>query len=696
MKTFLTISLYCYFIQVATCQVLATNKTTAPNFTKTDTSHLKEVIVTGFSTKRNYYQTPASTAVLNGVNLDRFNGISLLPAMNLIPGVVMEERSPGSYRLSIRGSSIRSPFGVRNIKVYLDGIPFTDAGGNTNLNMLDFSTIGKVEIIKGPTGSMFGSGAGGTILLNTQFRADQGLHTFADFEGGSYGLRNFHAGISLTNADNQTIAGFSELKSAGYRANTAMARKEFNYSTRKVLSASESIALTGFYSELHYQTPGGLTLAEYRLNPAQARPATKTSPSAISQQAGIYRKQIYMGISHTYIIAPAWENTTAAYITGDQFSNPFITNYEREIEFGYGMRSLTKMQSHIYKIPFRLVFGAEYQFQYAGDKNYKNKAGSADSLTSDNELKNVQLMAFTQVEAELPLNLLLDAGLSYNRVSYHVLNLFSHPAALLGHTYKPVVVPRIALLRKINQTQSVYISLSGGYSPPANAEALESTGYFNTLLKAENSITLEAGTKGMLLNKLITYDFTLFNNKTSNTIVQRQRAGAQLYFVNEGSTIEKGMELKWDLNLLNGRQGIINFLRVFNSLAINRFYFQHETIGKIQVSGNPLTGTAPYSATLGADVGIYKLFTLNLTSRYSDRIPLNDASTVHSEAFIVSDARIRYHTQLGQKVKFSFFGGIDNAFNKKYSLGNDLNAYGNRYYNAAPLRSFYAGLSISY
>ena len=495
-------------------------------------------------------------------DLDRYNNISLLPALNSVPGVVMEERSPGSYRISIRGSSIRSPFGVRNIKVYLDNIPFTDAGGNTNLNLLDFNTLGKVEIIKGPTGSIYGSGAGGTILLSSKFTTDTGLHTFAGFEAGSYGLRSFYAGLNKSDQHQQVNVSYNELKSTGYRENTAMARKELNINGKVKISDRESITLTALYSDLQYQTPGALTMSEYNFNPSQARPATKSTPSAVSQKAGIYRKELYTGISHTYKFTQRWENTNSVFITGDQFSNPFITNYEREVAFGYGFRTTTKVRNRLLDIPFQLLFGGEYQFQYATDKNYENKSGIPDSATSDNELKNSQLMAFLQLGTELPFGIFVDAGLSYNRTSYHVLNLFNHPDRLTGNSYKPVVVPRIGILKKVNQNQSIYISLSGGFSPPANAEALETTGFFNTALKAENSITLEAGTKGAIFTDLLDYDLTVFKNKTSNTIVQRQRASGSIYFINEGSTIEKGLELRFTLNLFNQQQGIVRFLRV--------------------------------------------------------------------------------------------------------------------------------------
>lgn len=100
-----------------------------------DTAHiLQQVVVKAYEQNRQLKEVSAAINVINSDQLKRYNNTSLLPALNATPGVHMEERSPGSYRLNIRGSTLRSPFGVRNVKVYWNGIPFTDPGGNTYLN----------------------------------------------------------------------------------------------------------------------------------------------------------------------------------------------------------------------------------------------------------------------------------------------------------------------------------------------------------------------------------------------------------------------------------------------------------------------------------------------------------------------------------------------------------------------------------
>ena len=125
-------------IILSVCVLLFYNYSAIAQQEVPDTLALQEVVVKAYENNRKLIDVPAAISLINKADLNRFNNANILSAMNNNPGVRMEERSPGSYRLSIRGSSLRSPFGVRNVKVYYDGIPYTDPGGNTYLNQLGF------------------------------------------------------------------------------------------------------------------------------------------------------------------------------------------------------------------------------------------------------------------------------------------------------------------------------------------------------------------------------------------------------------------------------------------------------------------------------------------------------------------------------------------------------------------------------
>lgn len=168
-------------------------------FAQDTTQILNEVTVQSYLYNRPVHTVPASIGSVASKDLDRFNDANMLSAVNTVSGVRMEERSPGSYRLSIRGSLIRSPFGVRNVKVYWNCLPFTDGGGNTYLNLVDPSSIGRVEIIKGPGGSLYGAGTGGVVLISNV----DPKHTSIRFSGlgGSYGLKRYNLAGSIRTED---------------------------------------------------------------------------------------------------------------------------------------------------------------------------------------------------------------------------------------------------------------------------------------------------------------------------------------------------------------------------------------------------------------------------------------------------------------------------------------------------------------
>src|SRR5215212_4991366 len=127
---------------------------------------LEDVVVKGYEQNRRLNETAGAVGLVNRRQLEKYGAASVLPAINAVPGVRMEERSPGSYRLNIRGSSLRSPFGVRNVKVYYNDIPYTDPGGNTYFNVIGFHNVQSIEILKGPAASMYGAGTGGVLRIN--------------------------------------------------------------------------------------------------------------------------------------------------------------------------------------------------------------------------------------------------------------------------------------------------------------------------------------------------------------------------------------------------------------------------------------------------------------------------------------------------------------------------------------------------
>jgi iron complex outermembrane receptor protein len=224
-----------------------------------DTATLKPVTVTAFGGSAKWKDAPVALALITKTQLQRFDNKTLVPILNTIAGVRMEERSPGSYRLSIRGSLLRSPFGVRNIKVYWNNIPLTDAGGNTYLNLIDVSQLSSIEIIKGPASSMYGANTGGATLLKSDPLTDGPKNSFnANLETGSFDLLNEQAGFNHHSKNISFNMQQAHLQNSGYRQQSAIRRDVLQGNVKWDISQKEQLSALLFYTNLHYETPGAL------------------------------------------------------------------------------------------------------------------------------------------------------------------------------------------------------------------------------------------------------------------------------------------------------------------------------------------------------------------------------------------------------------------------------------------------------
>ncbi len=654
---------------------------------------LQEVTIRSYEANRPLLQVPASVGLVLSTDLHRFSNTSLVSSVNNIPGIRMEERSPGSYRFSIRGSSLRSPFGVRNVKVYWNELPLTDPGGNTYLNQLDANAINQIEIIKGPGSSLYGAGTGGVILLKTPQPEDENMLS-ASWMGGSFGLSNYQLAYSKDNENTSHYIGYQHQQSDGYREQTRMVRDQLNSTFKFSLSDKEELETAIFYTDLYYQTPGGLNEAEYNANPQQARPPAGTQPGAVSQQAGVSLRSFYTGIYHQYHFTKNLHNRTGVYGNFVQFNNPAIRNYERRLEQNFGARTVTDFSTSIHSWKATLQGGGEFQHGYSPVKNYQNLGGYPGLLQSDEEIRILQYSVFGQGELSKD-NWILTGGLSANWVSYKLLQLNLTPAVEQEVNYDPVVTPRIAVLRKINDAFSVFGNMSWGFSPPTLAEVRPSNGVFNTSLKPEKGNQIEFGGKGYFAKRKFFAEMTIYHFALDETIVVRRDEDGADYFVNAGATNQNGIEflLNWQPEI---NSSFFTTMKLWTGITLNKYEFKDYVKDNVSYSGNQLTGTPKEVITGGADLFFAKGFYLNLTANYTSEIPLNDANSVVAKSYTLLGARAGYKSQPGNRLPFELFTGADNLLDEKYSLGNDLNAAGGRYYNAAPTRNFYFGLKVGF
>jgi iron complex outermembrane receptor protein len=463
------------------------------------------------------------------------------------------------------------------------------------------------------------------------------------------------------------------------------------------LYPSEKRKLTAqiLYSDLFYQLPGGLTKKQYNENPRQAR------PGVVEKNSSIDHKNFLAGLVQHYKWNEKIRNITSVYFSDGVKENPFVTNYELEKLKSLGSRTTFNISLQLGNLPMVFNVGAEINYGIFHATNHDNIDGYAGPLRYEDELKSLQTFVFFQAGLSLSekWNLNLSASLNYLEYDIHrIRDVAQDTSYHINRIFNPEFIPRCGVVGKLNRELSLYGSVSAGFSPPTTEEIRTSDGGINDDLEAERAISFEVGIRGNNKSERLYYDASVFRMQQKETIVSKTTEEGTVVFENAGSTSQPGLELLLGYVFVKEPSSVISLLKLQASYTYHNFSFSNYEKRRgdenIDYSGNNLTGTAlnifVYTLDIESKGGGY----LNFTYNYTDKIPLNDANTVFADSYQLITAKAGWKAKFRQKYLLEIFIGIDNLLNEKYSLGNDLNAFGERYYNAAPERNYYGGVKF--
>ncbi len=651
---------------------------------------LNEVMVEGFQSNSRLNKQAGSIAKLSPSSLYRFDESSLVNAVSAIPGVRFEQRAAASYRVSIRGSSIRSPFGVRNVKVYWNGIPFTEPGGNTFLNSLDLSNTSQLEIIKGPGASIYGAGNGGVIKIKSTDLSSLSNASQLQFSVGSFGLLRLSGKHNVLNNNSSLTLKWASQESDGYREHNAMDRKTVELDALFFPDNKRTISASVLYSDLFYEIPGGLNPDQRAINPRQPRPRSIERNSSVSNELFLLK------LGQEYQINDTWTNTTNLSLSTRDFENPFILDYKRDNQQVFALRTAFEKQFSIGGKPANWTYGIEYQKSFFDGKNFGNVNGVSDTIRFADEIESVQSIVFANLNYDLSDDLSITAGLSRNFLEYDIertIDKINNSPQGFVKDFDAVWTPRLALSKQINSKLSAHFSVMGGFSPPTTTEVRTNEGSLNRALQAEKGVNYEFNFRGATFNNKLSFDLALFHFRLKDAITTFTNGDGVVLFRNAGETRQNGVELSTQINWLEDEIGAVKSLQTRLSYTYHDFSFENYTTGGDDFSGNPLPGTSPHVANIQTDLSFDNGLYLNLTYHYSDPIALNDENTFFSRAYNLVNLRAGYHGKIGGN-SFELFTGIDNLFDVSYSLGNDLNAFGRRYYQPAASINYYFGIKL--
>ena len=691
------------FIGYETARQVITNCNVDLLITLNPTSQLLNEVEITASTEINksMLSQPATITKLGVTEIKRSTGLFMDDAINgNVPGVTMQRRTiSAGQQFNIRGyggggpgpRGVNSNFDQQGIKAYLNGIPITDAEGITLMDDIDFGSIGNVEILKGPSGSLYGLAIAGVINLQT-IQPEKGKVSIGqDVLVGSYGLSRFTTHLQSSTDKGTLLINYGKQKYDGFMPHTNSTKDFVNVMGEYHVNPKQLLSTYFGYSNSYEQRNGELTIDQYNSFDYSGNPAY------IKNDAHSNIVSFRAGIGHTFQFTKTISNTTSVFGTGMSNNASSAGGWTDKAPVNYGIRSVFDTRFTLNE-KFRLsgLTGVEAQRQYAQLLAYGMVTNNADpngyniigALRSNQTSITGNYSLFTQWTLSMPHDFSLTAGIGLSSMNIELQDKFyvaanNTPSNTIPTVYKTsynnLASPRVALNKIINDHMSLYASYSVGYKAPVASNIYTPlAGTVNTGLKPEEGKQFEIGAKGSLLNDKLVYEVAYFNaifsNKMTLVAVPNAANTATLYTytVNSGSLINNGIEALVKYNAYSSQSGFIKLIRPFVNFTYSDFVyddytFQNNATAPVSdYSGKAVAGVPPVVFNFGVDfvsnTGLYA----NAIYMYRDEMPFTPDGTNIAHSYGLLNAKVGYRKQFGEHFNLDAYFGSNNIASTQY------------------------------
>lgn len=656
-----------------------------------------------------YMQTPASVYRVDAPKNDQSLQVNLTELVKGIPSVQLRNREnyAQDLQLSMRGFGARSTFGVRGIRLYVDGIPATMPDGQGQTSNIDINSLSHLEVLTGPFSSLYGNSSGGAVLATT--REGQGKDSIEmNYAGGSHNKNR--AGIVLQGgAKNQNepsyIVSSSYFDTDGYRDHSGANKVLSNAKLTQNLDDGSKINWVTNYVKIDADDPGGLTRADWEKNPKQV------AKNVLDYNARKTIDQTQTGLTWSKPLNDQNELYAMTYIGQRQ-----VTQYQsipdtvqKNPNTPYQAGGVIDFKRDYYGADFRWTgkdllpytqFSAGvaidamnedrqgYQnFNDAGDKGIKG----AVRRDERNTLWNVD--PYLQASWSFLQTMRLDTGVRYSNVHYkskdhYIVGLNGDNS---GKTTYEEVLPSVALSWQIIPEVLAYASYAKGFETPTFTEmAYPAQGGASMFdLKPSKSDNYELGLKSS--NTLGDFNLATFYIETKDDIVAAESMGGRATFRNADKTLRKGIEFAWNKKL-------------WKDIAVNASYAYLDATfdskvpaaGKVAEipEGNAIPGIAKNQAFIGLVWQPEQGFYAGLDTQFMDKVYVNDINSDAAASYTVASIYTGYAWKRADW-GINGFARVDNLFDKNYAGSVIVNEGSSRFFEPADGRNWSAGLKVS-
>ena len=652
---------------------------------------LEEIVVQAMRMGRPLDRVPAAVTVVNQteIQLGR-QQLGLDEVLNRVPGVFMQNRYnfAQDLRVSIRGFGARSAFGIRGVKILVDGIPETLPDGQGQVDSIDLGSARQIEVLRGPSSSFYGNASGGVISVMSE-RGPEIPFANLRLTAGEYGAQKFQVKTGGQTERVNYFVSLSDSEVDGYRVhseteNTQLSgRLEFDLGGRGSL-----LAVANYTDQPVSNDPGGINIAQVEADRRSARDRN------LSFNSGEALEQTRIGFVYTLPTGEGSELQVRNYYVSRDFNNrlPFGGGGAVVLQrfFAGGGISHTHQGSLAGK-PNRIVVGLDFDDQDDHRRRFNNDMGVPGALTLDQDEHVTSTGLFVQDELSIAENVELSVGLRFDEVEFDVGDRFLSNGDDTGVRNLDDVSPMIGLLVNVSPEVTVYGTYSTSFETPTTTEFANPSGAggFNPLLVPQSATNLEVGLRGV--RGRTRYELAVFDIEVDDELIPYEIPGSpgRDFFANAGRSSRTGLEATL-VSQPTDRIGV-TLSYTYSDFTFADFVDDN---GR-DYTGNRIPGTVEQLLFAEIDYRHPAGWFGALDALYIGDQYANNANTVADAAYTLSNLRLGFDAS-GGGATFSPFIGINNLFDQRYNSNIRLNAFGGRYFEPGPERNIYAGVAVNF
>ncbi|HBR1991123.1 TPA: TonB-dependent receptor [Klebsiella quasipneumoniae subsp. similipneumoniae] len=669
------------------------------------------MVVTAAPTTVSELDTPAAVSVVNGDDMRQAAPrVNLSESLGAVPGLQVQNRQnyAQDLQLSIRGFGSRSTYGVRGLRIYVDGIPATMPDGQGQTSNIDIGSVDTIEVLRGPFSALYGNSSGGVINVTSQ-TGTQPPTVEASSYYGSFGT--WHYGMKATGAvgdgshagDVDYTVSTNRFTTHGYRDHSGARKNLANARLGVRINDVSKLTLLLNSVDIKANDAGGLTADEWRDNPRQSPRGDQynTRKNTRQTQAGLRYERQLSAQDDFSVMMYAGERETTQFQSIPRAPQLKPSHAGGVIDLTRHYQGIDTRLTHRGEllVPVTLTAGLDYENMSERRKGYENfvmvngapQYGEQGALRRNERNLMWNVDPYLQTQWQLTDKLSLDAGVRYSSVWFDSNDYYITPGNGddSGDASYHKWLPAGSLKYALTDAWNVYLSAGRGFETPTINELSyrsDNQSGLNFGLKPSTNDTVEIGSKTRIGNGLLTA--ALFQTDTDNEIVVDSSSGGRTSYKNAGKTRRQGMELGLD-------QQFGESWRLKAAWTWLDATYRTNVCGDASCNGNRIPGIARNMGYASFGYQPEQGWYAGSDIRYMSDIMANDENTAKAPSWTVVGLTTGYKWSYG-RMDMDLFGRVDNLFDREYVGSVIVNESNGRYYEPAPGRNYGIGLNLAW